>query len=219
LGDFPFALAHTQRAIALDPKLPILKANLAYIQFYANQLLPAFESFQGLHKEHPDFDLSDVYIFPEVMAMYASFKKDPKSVDHIKLNEMLNKAMRLANDGKIEGKTKIRVALNEITSLPVKSEKNTPIPPKSDPNLPNIWPKLIEAVGRVSPFTRSYLVDAIPISFENEIFTIGFPPEFQDHLSLLDNERNQTLIKNKLNELGCKTSSVKFVIASQLVSG
>ena len=62
--------------------------------------------------------------------------------------------------------------------------------------------KLIEAVGRVSPFTRSYLVDANPVSFEKNILVIGFDPEFEDHLGLVDNARNHVLLQTKLAELG-----------------
>ena len=57
-------------------------------------------------------------------------------------------------------------------------------------------------MGRVSPFTRSYLVDANPVSFEKNILTIGFDPEFEDHLGLVDNARNHTLLQTKLAELG-----------------
>ncbi len=71
---------------------------------------------------------------------------------------------------------------------------------------PLIWPgfgrKLVEAVGRVSPFTRSYLVDAHPVSFEKSVLVIGFDPEFEDHLGLVDNARNHTLLQTKLAELG-----------------
>ena len=69
-------------------------------------------------------------------------------------------------------------------------------------DLAGLWSKLVEAVGRVSPFTRSYLVDANPVSFEKNILTIGFDPEFEDHLGLVDNARNHTLLQTKLAELG-----------------
>ena len=77
--------------------------------------------------------------------------------------------------------------------------------------LAGLWAKLIEAVGRVSPFTRSYLVDANPVSFEKSILTIGFDPEFEDHLGLVDNARNHTLLQTKLAELGHANAQIKFV--------
>jgi DNA polymerase-3 subunit gamma/tau len=76
-----------------------------------------------------------------------------------------------------------------------------------------LWTQLIEAVGRVSQFTRSYLLDANPISFEKNILTIGFDPEFQDHLGLVDNARNHTLLQTKLAELGHANCQIKFIKA------
>jgi DNA polymerase-3 subunit gamma/tau len=78
-------------------------------------------------------------------------------------------------------------------------------------NLAELWTKLVETVGRVSPFTRSYLVDANPVSFEKNILTIGFDPEFEDHLGLVDNARNHTLLQTKLAELGHPNSQIKFI--------
>ncbi len=78
-------------------------------------------------------------------------------------------------------------------------------------DLAGLWAKLVEAVGRVSPFTRSYLVDANPVSFEKGILTIGFDPEFEDHLGLVDNARNHTLLQTKLAELGHANAQIKFV--------
>jgi hypothetical protein len=57
-------------------------------------------------------------------------------------------------------------------------------------DLEQLWSSLVEAVGRASPFARSYLLEAHPVSFNNGLFTIGFDPEFEDHISLVDNARN-----------------------------
>jgi hypothetical protein len=76
-----------------------------------------------------------------------------------------------------------------------------------------LWTQLIEAVGRVSQFTRSYLLDANPVSFEKNILVIGFDPEFADHLGLVDNPRNHTLIQTKLAELGHANCQIKFIKA------
>ena len=80
-------------------------------------------------------------------------------------------------------------------------------------DLAGLWTALIEAVGRVSPFTRSYLVDAHPVSFDKGILTIGFDPEFEDHLGLVDNARNHTLLQTKLAELGHANAQIKFIKA------
>ena len=65
----------------------------------------------------------------------------------------------------------------------------------------------------VSPFTRSYLVDANPVSFVKNVLVIGFDPEFEDHLGLVDNARNHTLLQTKLTELGHANCQIKFIKA------
>ncbi len=85
------------------------------------------------------------------------------------------------------------------------------VPPSGD--LTELWGKLIEAVGRVSQFTRTYLLDAHPVSYAQGVLTIGFDPEFEDHLGLVDNARNHTLLQTKLAELGHANTQIKFVKA------
>ncbi len=80
-------------------------------------------------------------------------------------------------------------------------------------DLADLWVKLVEAVGRASPFTRTYLLEAHPVSFQKNLFTIGFDPEFEDHLGLVDNARNHTLLQTKLLELGHPNAQIKFVKA------
>jgi hypothetical protein len=80
-------------------------------------------------------------------------------------------------------------------------------------DLDQIWVSLIEAVGRASPFTRTYLLEAHPVSFNKGLFIIGFDPEFEDHLTLVDNARNHTLLQTKLQELGHANTQIKFIKA------
>ncbi len=78
-------------------------------------------------------------------------------------------------------------------------------------DLATLWTQLVEAVGRVSPFTRSYLIDANPVSFMKNVLIIGFDPEFEDHLGLVDNARNHSLLQTKLAELGHANCQIKFI--------
>ena len=80
-------------------------------------------------------------------------------------------------------------------------------------DLQGLWARLVEAVGRASPFTRTYLLEAHPVSFDRNLFTIGFDPEFEDHIGLVDNPRNHTLLQTKLQELGHPNAQIKFVKA------
>jgi DNA polymerase-3 subunit gamma/tau len=80
-------------------------------------------------------------------------------------------------------------------------------------DLDQIWPNLVDAVGRVSPFARTYLLEAHPVSCANNFFTIGFAPEYEDHIGLVDNPRNQAIIQTKLAEMGHPGLHIKFVKA------
>jgi DNA polymerase III subunit gamma/tau len=102
---------------------------------------------------------------------------------------------------------------NPSTSIapPPPPPPSTPTPPASD--LGQLWQTVMDAVGRVSPFTRSYLLEAHPVSFTNQLLVIGFDPQFSDHLELADNLKNRTLIQTKLKELGYANAQVKLVKA------
>jgi DNA polymerase-3 subunit gamma/tau len=94
-----------------------------------------------------------------------------------------------------------------------------PAPPANQatasPHLDQLWHSLLEAVGRVSPFTRSYFLEAHPVSFSNQLLTIGFDPQFADHLELVDNPKNRALLQTKLKELGHHDAQVKLVKADK----
>ena len=85
--------------------------------------------------------------------------------------------------------------------------------PSGNSDLEKLWHNIIDAAGRVSPFTRSYFLEAHPVSLTKSVFTIGFDPQFADHLGLVDNAKNKTLIATKLAELGHAEMQVKFVVA------
>ena len=76
-----------------------------------------------------------------------------------------------------------------------------------------LWSRLVEAVTRASRFAGGYLVNAHPVAFAKGLLTIGFDPEFEDQMGLVDNARNHTLLQTKLTELGHPNSQIKFVKA------
>ncbi len=77
--------------------------------------------------------------------------------------------------------------------------------------LEQLWGKLIEAVGRASPFMRGYFTTAHPVSLAKNLLTIGFDPEFADQIKLVDNSKNHALLQTKLAELGFSNLQVKFI--------
>jgi DNA polymerase-3 subunit gamma/tau len=99
-------------------------------------------------------------------------------------------------------------ATSELQEQPLQTA-----PPSDDGALDTMWHSLIEAVGRASPFTKSYLLEAHPVSFKNGLLVIGFAPPFEDHIGLVDNSRNHTLLQTKLSELGHPNSQIKFIKA------
>jgi DNA polymerase III subunit gamma/tau len=120
----------------------------------------------------------------------------------------LTTAVRAADAGPVLG-----VAANNAASPPGLSAASTiPTgPTAADVQLEELWANVIDAVGRASPFTRSYLLEAHPVSLAKDLLTIGFDPEFADHLELVDNVKNRTLIQTKLKELGRGDLQVKFI--------
>ncbi len=84
-----------------------------------------------------------------------------------------------------------------------------------DVDIATLWPDLVEAIGRASPFARSYFIEAHPVSFVKNVFTIGFDPEFADHIGMVDNTKNLTLIATKLAELGHAGAQIKIIKAER----
>ena len=76
-----------------------------------------------------------------------------------------------------------------------------------------LWAQLLEAVGRVSQFTRSYLLEAHPVSLARNLLTVGFDPEFADKMGLVDNSKTHAVLQTKLQELGHSNCQVKFIQA------
>ncbi len=83
----------------------------------------------------------------------------------------------------------------------------------ASPGLEELWAQLVESVTRASRFTGGYLINAHPVSFAKQLFTIGFDPEFEDQLGLVDNPKSHTLLQTKLAELGHPNSQIKFIKA------
>jgi DNA polymerase-3 subunit gamma/tau len=62
-------------------------------------------------------------------------------------------------------------------------------------------------------FLRSYLNKAHPVRIEKHTFIIGFDPEFEDHVMLVDQPRNHAVLQTKLKELGHPDLKFRFIKA------
>ncbi|HLH56158.1 MAG TPA: DNA polymerase III subunit gamma/tau [Verrucomicrobiae bacterium] len=80
-------------------------------------------------------------------------------------------------------------------------------------SLADLWTTLIDAVGRANSFARSYLLKAHPVSLAKNVLTIGFDPEFEDQMELVDIPKNHVLLQTKLAELGHAGIQIKFTKA------
>ncbi len=85
--------------------------------------------------------------------------------------------------------------------------------PTGEVDLQKLWAGLVEAVGKASPFVKGYFLEAHPVSFVKNVLTIGFDPEFADHLKLVDNSKNHALVQTKLTELGYPHAQARFIKA------
>ena len=167
-------------------------------------------------------DTASKKILLEVTALKAIEARNAVSLDAVlkQLNQLRGSSSPMVQPATPAAQpTPARAPARAAAKAPAPPEPASaaPAPPAEAPpfaaELPVLWNQLIEAVGRVSPFTRSYLVDANPISFAKSVLVIGFSPEFQDHLGLVDNARNHTLLQTKLGELGHANCQIKFIKA------
>ena len=82
-----------------------------------------------------------------------------------------------------------------------------------DLDLAGLWQNVLEAVGRASPFARSYLVEAYPVSLAKGVLTIAYDPQFADQLGLVNNQKTHSLLQTKLQELGHDNVQIRFILA------
>lgn len=83
--------------------------------------------------------------------------------------------------------------------------------PSGELDLNTLWAAILDAVGRASPFTRGYLIEAHPVSLAKNVFTIGFDPEFADHIDLVNNAKTNGVLQAKLTEFGHPNTQIKFI--------
>ncbi len=87
--------------------------------------------------------------------------------------------------------------------------------PAAASDLQTLWAAMLDTVGRASTFTRTYLIEAHPVSLAKGVLTIGFDPESAEHIGMVDNQKTHALLQTKLQELGHSGTQVKFIKAER----
>ena len=172
------------------------------------------------HTETNLRDAASKKIFLEVAMMKAIEARNAVSIDTVlkRLNELRSSGGAGTASAPAPVAAPVRAAA-PATVAPtrvaqaVASEAPAAMPAMAAGNseLQPLWQNLIEAIARVSPFARSYFLEAHPVSFVKNVFIIGFDPEFADHIGMVDNAKNHTLISTKLAEMGHPNAQVKII--------
>jgi DNA polymerase-3 subunit gamma/tau len=164
-------------------------------------------------------DAASKRIFIEVALIKAIEARNAVSIDSVlrRLNELRGDA-----GSAVSSPAPVTLPPQKVASAPAAKPASTPMSslapaaaPAGDVDLTTLWPKLVEAIGRASPFARSYFIEAHPVSFSKNVFTIGFDPEFAEHIAMVDNAKNHALIATKLAELGHPGVQVKIIKAER----
>ncbi len=172
-------------------------------------------------------DAASKKIFLEVALLKAIEARNAVSIDSIlkQLNHLRGQGGSAPQPVPVPATANAPKAVAQSASPPKETPRETPkenmqaaaireTPSPVSADLDTLWENMVEAVRLASPFVHSYLREAYPMSFEKNLFVIGFDPEFfSDKIGLVDNSRNHTLLQTKLAELGHPNSQVKFIVA------
>ena len=156
-------------------------------------------------------DAASKKIFLEVALLRAIQARNAVSIDSV-----LKQLQQLRGDAGVAASAPAPTTRAATPVAPVRAAMAVPAPAPDTgvPDLEMLWAQVLEAVGRASNFTRSYLIQAHPVSLAKNVFTIGFDPEFADQMGLVDNAKNHALLQTKLAELGHPGVQVKFIKAA-----
>ena len=108
---------------------------------------------------------------------------------------------------------KIEKLTASVVPSPVPVVQNAAVGSLKGTDLSELWNKLFEKIGRANAFAKSYFEQAFLVSFQQKTLTIGFGSGNSDQFSIVDNVKNNQIIRTALGELGYSDVSVKFVQA------
>jgi hypothetical protein len=130
---------------------------------------------------------------------------------------------RVSPKRRVSFTTSLAQALKNLDIAVTKAEEEEerkiiaqPTAPSGGPPLKSIWDPLLNRVRQKSPFAYTYLKESQPVSFADKVLTIGFDSESADYLSLVDNAKNNALLKVALEEMGYEGCQISFVVLSKV---
>ena len=175
------------------------------------------------HTETNLRDAASKKIFLEVAMMKAIEARNAVSIDTVlkRLSELRSGGAGMASAPAPVAPSRVAapVAQAALARAAQTAAAEAPAPSQAivagNSELQPLWQSLVEAIARVSPFARSYFLEAHPVSFLKNVFVIGFDPEFADHIGMVDNAKNHTLIATKLAELGHPNAQVRIIKAER----
>lgn len=84
-------------------------------------------------------------------------------------------------------------------------------PQPTDADLKSVWNRVMEELGRISPFTRLHLEPAFPLGLEGGTLRIGFDAARDDLFALVDNRRTYELLETQFKRAGVRFRKIEFV--------
>ncbi len=131
------------------------------------------------------------------------------------INEVIGELQKLRdNEQEISGQpNEAQVAKkgsDSTVSTNIKAKAKTDLVSKKSAesvDLQKLWSLLAVAAAKASPFMQTYFQQAHALSFSNDVFEIGFAEE---HLALVDNQRNHDMLAEQLAELGYPDVQFRF---------
>jgi hypothetical protein len=170
------------------------------------------------HFQHTIFEKEDFFkLVKSINESQAQSKQDESRLRRIfdkfwdELEANVSKAIK--PDAKPEKKRSAEDMLRElldVTSYIARNVRNSDGRAVSEDsiNLPivtggELWKTILEKVGKISPFARTYLLEAQGGRLADGTFVIYFNREFQDIASLVNNAKNVAMLQKILSDLGC----------------
>ena len=135
------------------------------------------------------------------------------------LNDVLVKLQKLRDEGGGEGSTPVAKPKRTVASRETTAASKEKAKPDSfsasvsaSSGMPEMWEAMMAGLGA---FTKTYFVEAYPLSLENGVMTIGFLESSSSQMELADNREINKVLIQSLAKLGQKVREIRYTIADR----